>query len=136
MTRWEQVEQVFHEASTLPEGTHRTEWLAKRCAGDSELLSEVTSLLQAGSRMSEWREETPEAPPLPPGPFGVYRPVRLLGRGGMSAVYLAERIDGQFEQTVALKVMAAYLSSDFLQRFQAEGSVLASLHHPHITKLL
>jgi serine/threonine-protein kinase len=29
----------------------------------------------------------------------------LLGRGGMATVYLAARADGQFEQTVALKVL-------------------------------
>ena len=38
--------------------------------------------------------------------FGVFRVLRELGRGGMGAVYLAERDDGQFSQQVALKVVA------------------------------
>src|SRR5690606_14263910 len=37
--------------------------------------------------------------------IGAWRVVRVLGRGGMATVYLAERADGQFEQLVALKVL-------------------------------
>src|SRR5215831_305868 len=37
--------------------------------------------------------------------YGPYRPLRLLGRGGAGAVYLAERADGQVEQRVAIKVL-------------------------------
>jgi eukaryotic-like serine/threonine-protein kinase len=60
-----------------------------------------------------------------------------LGRGGMSAVYLAERADGQFEQKVALKVMAGYLADrDFFRRFEAERQFLAALNHHNITRLL
>ena len=133
----EQIEQVFHESMNLPQGVDRAEWLANRCAGDEELLREVSSLLDANARMTGWEAKSEEPAGLPAGLFGVYRPVRLLGHGGMSTVYLAERIDGRFEQTVALKVMAAYLSGpEFLRRFQTEGRLLASLNHPNITKLL
>src|SRR5690349_863973 len=34
---------------------------------------------------------------------GAYRLIRVLGRGGMGAVYLAERADGEVEQQVAIK---------------------------------
>ena len=55
---------------------------------------------------------TPQpAPEIPTASFGPYRAAELLGRGGMSSVYLARRADGQFDQTVALKIMAGYLSS-------------------------
>src|SRR5580658_4281295 len=36
---------------------------------------------------------------------GPYRLVRLLGRGGMGAVYLGERTDGEIRQTVAIKLL-------------------------------
>jgi tetratricopeptide (TPR) repeat protein len=63
--------------------------------------------------------------------------VRLVGHGGMGAVYLAERADGRFERNVAIKVIAAHLAGeDFLRRFQTEGRLLASLDHPNITSLL
>jgi eukaryotic-like serine/threonine-protein kinase len=37
--------------------------------------------------------------------FGPYRIIRELGRGGMGAVYLAERADGEFHRQVALKIV-------------------------------
>ena len=55
----------------------------------------------------------------------------------MSSVYRAHRADGQFDQTVALKIMAAYLAGpEFLRRFETERQLLASLSHNHITRLL
>jgi serine/threonine-protein kinase len=68
---------------------------------------------------------------------GAYRIVRVLGRGGMATVYLAERADGQFEQTVALKVLD--VSRDFNSlsaRFAQERQILARLEHPNIARLI
>jgi len=77
-----------------------------------------------------------EGPAIPNEQFGPYRAVRFLGRGGMSAVYLAERIDGRFDHMVAIKVMAAHLAGDdFRRRFETEGQFLAALRHPNITSL-
>jgi len=101
---------------------------------DSSLFTEVSSLLNARERLAH---RVAESPSLPADRFGVWRPIRLLGRGGMSTVYLAERADGQFRQTAALKVMAAYLTDEeFLRRFEAERQFLASLDHHNITRLL
>lgn len=68
---------------------------------------------------------------------GPYRVVRKLGQGGMGAVYLAERVDGEVEQRVAIKVVssAAALPA-FQQRFLSERRILASLNHPGIARLL
>jgi eukaryotic-like serine/threonine-protein kinase len=130
------VESLFHDALLLPPEVDRLAWLADQCAGDSELFQEVSTLLIARARMAEVSQAT-ELPPPPTALFGPYRAVSLLGRGGMSAVYLAERVDGQFQQTVALKVMAGYLAdSDFFRRFEAERQFLAALSHHNITRLL
>ena len=142
MPSMEQIEEVFHQAMDLPAGAERTQWLENRCGADPELLREVKSLLAAQERMeaaapAEMREPVEAPAALPAGPFGVYRPIRILGHGGMSAVYLGERTDGQFARAVALKVMAAHLAApEFRRRFATEGQVLASLQHPHITHLL
>lgn len=67
---------------------------------------------------------------------GPYRLLRELGRGGMGAVYLAERVDGQFEQQVAIKLMlAGALNPKIVERFRTERQILARLDHPNIARL-
>jgi eukaryotic-like serine/threonine-protein kinase len=69
--------------------------------------------------------------------IGPYRVLRELARGGMGAVYLAERADGQFEQRVALKLIKRGMDSDEIhRRFLAERQILARLSHPNIARLL
>jgi serine/threonine-protein kinase len=68
---------------------------------------------------------------------GAYRVLGELGQGGMGAVFLAERSDGQFDQRVALKLVRRGLAVDeVLARFRAERQILARLQHPHIARLL
>ncbi len=61
-----------------------------------------------------------------------YRIERLLGRGGMSTVYLAE--DLALGRKVALKLLSAALSEDerFQQRFRLESRLAASIDHPNV----
>jgi formylglycine-generating enzyme required for sulfatase activity len=62
-----------------------------------------------------------------------YRFLRLLGKGGMGEVWLAERSDGAFERTSALKCLRPGASSqDLLQRFHREQRILSALQHPYI----
>ena len=67
---------------------------------------------------------------------GPYRLVRLIGRGGMGAVYLAERADGEVTQQVAVKLLRP--GADYLERerFLQERQILATLAHPNIARLL
>lgn len=68
---------------------------------------------------------------------GPYRLLRLLGNGGMGAVYLAERADGEVEQCVAIKfVRIGVALPSFRERFLRERQILASLNHPGIARLL
>jgi len=61
-----------------------------------------------------------------------YQIERLIGRGGMGAVYRAEE-EGLFRK-VALKVIAPELAQDerFRERFLRESRIAASLDHPHV----
>ena len=70
---------------------------------------------------------------LPPGTeIGDYRVERLLGRGGMSKVYLAEQAG--LKRRVALKVLAAELAGDdrFRERFIRESELAASLEDTNV----
>ncbi|HKP12446.1 MAG TPA: protein kinase, partial [Blastocatellia bacterium] len=69
--------------------------------------------------------------------IGAYLVVGELGRGGMGAVYLAERADSEFRRRVAVKVVKRGMDTDsILRRFRNERQILAALDHPNIARLL
>jgi tetratricopeptide (TPR) repeat protein len=69
--------------------------------------------------------------------WGPFRRLRLLGTGGMSSVYLAERSDGEIQQVVAVKVLHAGAGRpSWMDRFLQERQVLANMNHPGIARLI
>lgn len=127
------------------EPERRNDLLDELCGGDQILRGEVESWLVSHAE-SEGFIETPvfSADSLVDQPssmagrqFGNFRIVREIGRGGMGAVYLAERRDGEFEQEVALKIVRQSIAeSQLIERFRHERQILANLNHPNIAKLL
>ncbi|HEX2641095.1 MAG TPA: protein kinase, partial [Pyrinomonadaceae bacterium] len=56
-----------------------------------------------------------------------------VGRGGMGVVYRALRVDGEFDQTVAVKLIKRGMDTDLiLARFRRERQITAALSHPNI----
>jgi serine/threonine protein kinase len=68
-------------------------------------------------------------------PFGRYRLVELLGRGGMGEVWRAH--DTVTDRVVAIKVLPANLSEDedFQRRFRREAHAAARLDTPHVVPI-
>ncbi len=148
---WERVAALFDEALELPPA-ERAAVLDRACAAG--VRAEVEALLAADERAASFLAE----PADPSGRIlaaavidrreevaaervgqrlGAYRLVREIGRGGMGAVYLAERADGQFEQRVAIKLIQSGRARDrILRDFLRERQILARLEHPHIARLL
>ena len=146
---WRQVFELFDRALELPPD-EREAYLDRACADDRALREEVGALLASesvSSFLDEPAEEfvEPLLSKLSPGPdagesapqVGPYRIVRELGRGGMGAVYLAERADHQYQKRVALKLLPAWsaASERMVRRFVEERQIMAALDHPNIARL-
>ena len=123
--RWDRLQDLFLEALEVPAEDRAAHLEAIE---DPALRAEVRSLLQAhdqGGAMDriavrfEASGETAAHPSdlLPAGHrIGPYAILRPIAHGGMGSVYLAERADGQFESTVALKLLRRDLESEELHR--------------------
>ncbi len=136
------IEAIFNEALSLPVA-ERPALIDARCDRDPALISEVLSLLRACAAEALATAALSPIPGMKPGGLpprkriGPYELDRLLGRGGMGAVYLAHRADGQFDQRVAIKLIDLPLATDFFrERFRQERQILAGLQHPLIARLL
>ncbi len=100
------------------------------------MLRELRGLDAADSATGQWTAPPGETAP-PTQKLSHYELERLIGRGGMGAVYLAHRADGEFEQQVAIKIIGLPFELDEIRdRFRRERQILAGLKHPNITRLL
>ena len=147
-----QVDELLKRALELPQ-EERERFLDKTC-GESDLRRAVEQMLKAAEAPDDllrpgggasgpiWEAMARECPPaafefVAGDRIGSWRVVRVLGRGGMATVYLAERADGQFEQRAALKVLDVSRNFDALvARFTQERRILARLEHPNIARMI
>ncbi len=151
---WQKYEEIFPLVADLPAG-EREARLGELCAGDDNLRNEILALLKADEKAAQFIEtpvvlpdslsrvlrgaptENPETAVFESRQFGAYRILRLLGEGGMGAVFLAQRADGEFDKKVALKIVRNGADTDFnRRRFRRERQILAELEHPNIARLL
>ncbi|WP_158586770.1 serine/threonine-protein kinase [Aurantiacibacter zhengii] len=116
----------------------RYDYLAKRSDLSAEvrelaldlLSADVQAIRTGGAGEILNSEEGP--PPELPG----YDIIRLLGRGGMGAVWLAQRNSRDFQHRVAIKVIKPGVFLDtMVERFRRERQILARLNHPNIAHL-
>ena len=68
--------------------------------------------------------------------LGDFKITRLLGRGGMGEVYLAEQLS--LHRNVALKILKSVLAEDesYLRRFHSEAKAVAPINHPNIVAVI
>jgi serine/threonine-protein kinase len=145
--RWEQVKTILQEALERPE-PERQAFLHGACGEDASLRAEVESLLGHEAESEAFIEE-PAVERRPEEAadalddtlteerrIGAYELVRRVGRGGMGNVYLAARVDREFEQKVAIKVIKRGMDTEeIVSRFRYERQILAGLDHPSIARL-
>jgi tRNA A-37 threonylcarbamoyl transferase component Bud32/5-carboxymethyl-2-hydroxymuconate isomerase len=145
--RWPNLNALLDEPLALPE-SERTIWLDSLQRAPAELkntlremlveqtravdetgLPTVKRLARSGSPASRIKE------PAPGDMIGPYCLISELGRGGMGAVWLAERADGRPKRHVALKLPHLVRGGALSERLAHERDILASLEHPHIARL-
>jgi eukaryotic-like serine/threonine-protein kinase len=150
---WARIDGIFSVLLDLQPAA-REAALIERCAGDENLAAAVRRLLDAErrsagafdaalnsiQRLAEEAAERDDGQPPPPGmleQIGPWQLTERIGAGGMSVVWKAERNDGQFQQTVAVKLLRRWIENDeTVQRFRAERRILAGLEHPNLARLL
>ena len=142
--RWAEIRSLVERSVVLPP-EKRSAFLNSETS-DASLIAEVEEHLaydrQASAMFSveSWqqRAQTTAAEANLDGTIlGNYRLLKELGRGGMGAVYIAERADGVYQQKVALKVLQENIFTPSLaDRFRQERQILARLQHPGIARLL
>ena len=144
---WNKTKTLFHQALDL-QPDERAAFFADRCNSDRDLRARVESLLKAHEDAGDFIS----APALAeaglvshaaPGRalvgqrIGSYEVIRELGRGGMGAVFLAERADEEFKKQVALKIIKRGMDTEsILRRFMIERQILANLEHDNIARFL
>jgi serine/threonine protein kinase len=138
------VRLLFHELADLS-AEDRARVLAERRIG-SEVRQEIESLLRFDSAdiqsltvcvADAAGQVLDSAQGRDLGSCGPYRLVRMLGSGGMGAVYLGERSDGEIQQKVAVKLLRADGHRPaWRDRFLRERQLLASLDHLSIVRVI
>ena len=139
--RWRKVRELFDATSELP----REQWqkaLVTAC-DDADIREEVLQLLRSQtvglSRVSN-RLDTVLARALAPE-FGVgervgpWRLTARIAQGGMGTVFKAERADGLYQRTVAIKLLHGLPGQGEVERLGMERQVLADLQLPNVARL-
>lgn len=140
---------LFQAALQQPTA-EREAWILRACPGEPAIAAELRAMLEADAAAAGILEQPlhaiardlgllhAEAPDDRVGErIGPFRVTELLGRGGMGMVYRAERIEGDFAQIVALKLMhTGQLGADKHARFLLERRILARLTHSNIAHFI
>ncbi|MBM3758864.1 MAG: hypothetical protein FJW36_01325 [Acidobacteria bacterium] len=124
------VEEIFARAIELP--VHeQNNFILSLASEEPAILDQVRQPLDARQRQGGFLLEP--VVDFSGQIFGTYKASEEIGRGGMSIVYHGERIDGDFDKRVAIRVLLANATSSLRA---SEIQILASLNHPNIVQLI
>jgi tetratricopeptide (TPR) repeat protein len=136
--RWAEIKRIV-SACMEAEASQRPARAVELCGGDTEMISEVESLLQSHQEMGDFLADPAWTPAgeecLTGRHVGPYRLCEPIAEGGMGTVYRAVRLS-DFDKQVAIKLVKRGMDTDFiLRRFRHERQILAGLDHPNIARL-
>lgn len=106
--------------SSSPDDDRVPETIAPKISGETPTVDSADGYRD--SNVPAWMEQIAD-----------YKVLRLIGEGGMGAVFLAQQRNPS--RLVALKVIKFDLAGDQLRRFELEADALGRLHHPGIAQI-
>lgn len=147
LAHWDRLSPLLDEALDLEPG-RRGAWLDALAPANADLRPLLASLLaaQGGDATAAALPDLPDYPPAEEPAGESHAPgdlvagwllVRVIGRGGMGTVWLAEPAEGGARMPAALKLPRVELPAAHIrERFERERAFLAALNHPRIARLL
>jgi serine/threonine protein kinase len=135
---------LFDAVVDLPAGERRAA-LEAMADSDPGLVREVSALIDEAEKTSPglatggspYPSAIDAAAGLVGQKLGHYEIIRLVGLGGMGAVYEALRVEDGYQRRVAIKlVRTEFNQAPTLARFKREQRILARLQHRNIATLL
>jgi eukaryotic-like serine/threonine-protein kinase len=145
--RFQRLQSLF-DAALQQEAAARAAFVSRVCGDDRAMADEILTLLDYEAKAHGSETVRPFA--LAVAAFDAVETNALIGQtigrfrleveiasGGMGRVFKARRVDGDVEQTVALKLVRMEMFNPaLLKRFSTERKILASLNHPGIAYLI
>ena len=143
--RWQKIEEIFNLVVVLPVNERR-EFIGEVCRNEPELCHEITSLVENDCLEDSFLDEpvftlgaqlleNDFSDLLNTENLGFYRLRKVLGRGGMGAVFLAE--DERLGRFVAFKILPAAFPDDaeMVEHFRLEARLASSISHPNVAHI-
>jgi len=150
---WEMIEKIVDKALDMSKDQRR-DYIATICKDKPVIKKEALELLESIEKNDLFPDDTSDPKfdiiqNLLEGlnyselhrnmigkKIGSYQLEKLLGSGGMGAVFLGERSDGLFEHSVAIKVIRRdFTGKEIKTHFDNERQILAKLTHEGIAQL-
>ena len=138
--RWQTLSALLDQALDLNDA-ERALWLGALRIRDPEMAAELSRFLDVRDAIEQkcflTLSPSMAAAPLVGQAVGAWVLESSIGQGGMGSVWLASRADDRFKGKAAVKLLnMSLIGHDGERRFRREGTILASLAHPHIARLL
>jgi eukaryotic-like serine/threonine-protein kinase len=143
--RWQKIEEIFNQAAALP-FAERRRFVEQECGVDADLCGEILRLIESDAEDDDFLKRPvftlgakifdQDSVSLPANSeFASYKIRKLLGRGGMGTVFLAE--DMRLNRPVALKILPPALTqnSESVARFQQEARAASNVSHPSVAHI-